>query len=192
MTKSRILANSFVAFHQLAEYLGESMRRFHFLYIATATAVLGLVFLVIALLVRTGLPSSDVIAREATLRPIIKVSDFSPGDVKIVQLNNLPVIVWRHKNSRILGISEEVFADDANLTLDQEWFFALAKFPNRFQYVLLRAGEYGGFFEGRYAAHFDLSGRIRKGGGSENLTVIPAEYVDDGESILLDLTGRTP
>lgn len=186
-----------------------SMRRFQILNIVTATAVLLSVFLSIALLVRTGLPSADVIALEAERRPKIKVSDFSPGDVEIVQLNDLPVIVWRrseadqqlaasqnspeewrYQNSQIFGNPERVFADDNNLTLDQEWFFALGKFPNRFQYVLLRAGDYGGFFEGRYAAHFDLSGRIRRGVGSENLTVIRAEYVDDGESIQLDLTGR--
>lgn len=185
------------------------MRRPETLYIVTATAVLFAIFLGVLMLARTGLPSADVIAREAEQRPVINVSDFDPGDVEIVQLNNLPVIIWRRneadqrlaesqntpeawqlKNSRIFGQPEAVFAADANLTLNHEWFFALAKFPNKFSYVILRAGDFGGFFEGRYAAHFDLSGRIRKGGGSGNLTVISAQYIDDGQRIQLNLDER--
>jgi len=184
------------------------MRRPQTLYIATATAALFSIFVGIFLLARTGLPSADVIARETALRPVIKVSDFDPGDVEIVLLNNLPVIVWRRneadrklaasqntpeawrlQNSRVFGQPETVFADDANLTLDHEWFFALAKVPSKYGYIILRAGDFEGFFEGRYAAHFDLSGRIRKGGGSGNLTVISAEYIDDGQSIQLNLNG---
>lgn len=128
-----------------------------------------------------------------------------------MSLNNRPVIVWRrneadrilaasqntpdvwrHQSSLVLGQSETDFADDANLTLDHEWFFALAKFPNKFQYLLPRAEDFEGFFEGRYAAHFDLAGRIRKGGGSANLTVISAEYFDDGQSIQLYFNGIRP
>lgn len=187
------------------------MRRPQSLYIVTAVTVLFSVFSSIVLLLQTGLPSADVIAREAAQRPVIKVSDFNPGDVEIIRLNNLPVIVWRrseadrklaasqntpevwrHQSSQIFGNPERVFADDANLTLDHEWFFALANFPSKLSYVLLRAGNYNGFFEGRYAVHFDLSGRILKGGGSENLTVINAKYIEDGESIQLNLTGRIP
>lgn len=184
------------------------MQRPHTLYTVTAAALLFLVLLGIFLLLRTGLPSADVIAREAANRPVINVSDFDPGDAEIVQLNNLPVIVWRRnevdrklaasqnapkmwrqKYSTVLGLPEPVFADDANLTLDNEWFFALVDFPNKYQHVILRAGDFEGFFEGRYAAHFDLSGRIRKGGGSGNLTVISAEYVNGGQSIQLNLSG---
>ena len=183
-----------------------NMRRPQALYIITTTVVLFSIFLGIFLLARTGMPSADVIAREAAQRPIIRVSDFDPGDVEIVGLNNLPVIVWRRneadqklaesqntpeawrlQHSRVLGQPETVFADDANLTLDHEWFFAVAKFPSKYSYVILRAGDFQGFFEGRYAAHFDLSGRIRKGGGSGNLMVISAEYIDDRQSIQLNL-----
>ncbi|WP_141137821.1 hypothetical protein [Actibacterium lipolyticum] len=186
-----------------------SMRRSQTLYIVTAATVLFSMFLGIVFLLQTGLPSADVIAREAAQRPAIRVSDFNPGDVEIVRLNDLPVIVWRrseadrklaasqnypeawrHQSTQVLGHPAQVFADDANLTLDHEWFFALAKFPSELSYLLLRAGDYGGFLEGRYLAHFDLSGRILKGGGSENLTVINAKYIDDGKSIQLNLTGR--
>jgi len=178
------------------------------LNIVTAAALVFVVLLGAFSLLKTGQPSADVIAREAAKRPVIKVSDFDPGDVEIIQLNNLPVITWRRndidrelaasqnapetwpqKYSTVLGQPEPVFADDANLTLDHEWFFALASFPSNYQYVILRAGDFGGFFEGRNAAHFDLSGRIRKGGGSGNLTVISASYVDDGQRIQLDLSG---
>ncbi len=163
----------------------------------------------IVLIARTGLPSADIMARQAANRPDIKVSDFSPGEVKIVSLNNRRVIVWRrneadrklaasqnapkewrYKNSRVLGQAESVFADDSNLTLNNEWFFALAEFSSQYQYLQLRAGDFEGFFEGRYAAHFDLAGRVRKGGGSTNLTVIVGEYVDDGQGIQLHLDGK--
>lgn len=186
-----------------------NMRRPHFLYILTATAVALSLILGTVFIARTGLPSADVIARQAASQPVVKVTDFNPGEVEIVYLNNLRVIVWRrneadrtlatsqnapedwrHENSRIFGQAESVFADDSNLTLNNEWFFALAEFSDPYQYLLLRAGDFDGFFEGRYAAHFDLAGRIRKGGGSPNLTVIRAEYIDDGQSIQLDLDGR--
>jgi len=185
------------------------MRRPPFLYTVTAIAVVLSFILGVVLLARTGLPSTDVIARQAASRPIIKVSDFNPGEVEIVVLNSRGVIVWRrneadsilaasqnapedwrHQNSRILGQAEPVFADDSNLTLNNEWFFALAEFSNPYQYLLLRAGDFKGFFEGRYAIHFDLSGRVRKGYESTNLTIIEAEYVDDGQSIQLFLDGK--
>ncbi len=163
----------------------------------------------IFLLTRTGLPTADVVAQQAASRPIIRVDEFSPGDVEILLLNNRRVVVWRrneadrtlaasqnapeewrHHDTRILGKPEPILADDANLTLNGEWFFALAEFSNPYQYLLLRAGDCEGFFEGRYAAHFDLAGRVRKGGGSKNLTVIKAEFVDDGKGIQLFLNGK--
>lgn len=185
------------------------MSRPHSLYFATGTAAVFLLFLGTFFLVRTGLPSADVVAKETASRPVINVSDFDPGDVEILLLDNRRVIVWRrneadqtlaqsqntseawlHRTSTVSGQSEAVFADDANLTLDGEWFFALAEFSNQYQYLFLRAGEFEGFFEGQYAAHFDLAGRIRKGGGTTNLTVIEAEYVDGRQGIRLYLDGK--
>lgn len=176
------------------------------LFVVTATAVLLTALVGMIFLARTGLPTADVIAEEQAQR--IKVSDFDAGDVEIVRINNLPIIVWRRDEadkslaasqntpdawprqySTILGRSEPVFADDANLTLDGEWFFALVKFPSKYSYVMLRNGDFKGFLEGRYAGHFDLSGRIRTGGLSENLTIISAEYSDDRQSIELNLRG---
>jgi len=185
------------------------MQRLHTLYIVTATAVVLSLILGVVFLARTTLPSADVIARQAASRPIIKVSDFNPGEVEIVSLNSRRVIVWRrneadrtlaasqnapedwrHQNSRVLGKAESVFADDSNLTLNSEWFFALAEFTNPYKHLLLRVGDFEGFFEGHYAIHFDLAGRVRKGYESTNLTVIEAEYVDDGHSIQLYLDGK--
>lgn len=179
------------------------------LYTITGTAVVFLLFLGVFFLARTGLPSADVVAKETASRPVINVSDYDPGDVEMLLLNNRRVIVWRrseadqilaesqntsgawrHQTSTVSGQAEAVFADDANLTLNGEWFFALAELSKPYQYLLPRAGEFEGFFEGRYAAHFDLAGRVRKGGGSTNLTVIEAEYVDDGHGIRLYLDGK--
>ena len=185
------------------------MQRPQTLYIITGAVAVFMLFLGIVFLVRTGLPSADVVAMDTASRPVINVSDFDPGDVQILMLDNRRVIDWRrneadqklalsqntsgawqHQTSAVSGQAEAVFADDANLTLDGEWFFALAELSNQHTYLLLRAGEFEGFFEGRYAAHFDLAGRIRKGGGSTNLTVIEAEYVNDGQVIRLYLDGR--
>ncbi|WP_412554355.1 hypothetical protein [Shimia sp. MIT1388] len=160
-------------------------------------------------LMRAGLPTADVVAHQVANQPIIQVAEFRPGEAEIIFLNSHRVVVWRRneddralaasqnspedwrqRETRILGKPEPIFADDANLTLNGEWFFALAEFSNPYQYLLLRAGDFGGFFEGRYAVHFDLAGRVRKGGGSKNLTVIEAEYVDDGKGIQLFLAGK--
>ena len=178
------------------------------LYTVTAAAVLLSLILGLSFLAQTGLPSADVVAKQAASRSIIKISDFKLGEVEIVLLNNRRVIVWRrneadkalaathnapedwrYQNSNVLGQIEPVFADDTNLTLNNEWFFALAEFSNKFLYLLPRAGEFEGLLEGRNVAHFDLAGRVRKGGGT-NLTVIKAEYVDDGQSVQLFLEGK--
>ncbi len=185
------------------------MRRPNALYILTAVAVVFSILLGFTQLMRAGLPTADVVAQQVANRPIIQVADFSPGEAEIIFLNSHRVVVWRRneddkalaasqnspqdwrqRKTRILGKPNPVFADDANLTLNEEWFFALAEFSNPYQYLLLRAGDFEGLFEGRYAIHFDLAGRVRKGGSSENLTVIEAEYLDDGRSIQLFLDGK--
>jgi len=181
------------------------MRRPNTLYFVTAGAVLVPFVLALFFLARTALPSADVLAQDAASKPIISVADYNPGDVKIVLLNGLRVVVWRRdeadkllaasqntpddwkqKHTKVFGRPEAVFADDANLTLDGEWFFALAEFSGSFQVLLPRTGDFDGFFEVKYARHFDLAGRIRKG-GETNLTIIEAEYAHDGRSIRLYL-----
>ena len=82
-----------------------------------------------------------------------------------------------------------MFADDANITLDHEWFFGIAEFRNPYSYIILESGDFDGFFEGRYARHYDLSGRIRKGLTADNLTIVPAAYAADGQRIQLFLNG---
>ncbi|MEC7962096.1 MAG: hypothetical protein VX181_15785 [Pseudomonadota bacterium] len=185
------------------------MQRPDTLYILTAAAVVLSLILGVAFLARAGLPSADVSARHAASRPVIKVSDFSPGEPEIVRMNSHWVIVWRRSEadkiraasqndpetwqfqySKVWGQVDPVYADDANLTLNQEWFFALVDFSNPFQHLILGAGDYWGFLEGQYLLHFDLSGRLRKGTNGANLTIVEAAFVDDGEGILLQLDGR--
>ena len=174
------------------------------------TAIFG--FLVIAIgfwqLAKTGLVSADVIAAEQARRPFINIADFEPGEPEFVLINGLQIIVWRrddadkeraalynnpdawrHQHSKVLGQSETVFADDANITLDHEWFFGIAEFRNPYSYIILESGDFDGFFEGRYARHYDLSGRIRKGFTADNLTIVPAAYAADGQRIQLFLNG---
>jgi hypothetical protein len=86
-----------------------------------------------------------------------------------------------------LGKTEAVFADDSNLTFNDEWFFALAEFYDQFRYLEPRAGNFHGFFEVNRGSHFDLAGRIRQGLDIANLTIIEAVFVDDGPGIQLFL-----
>ncbi|MEO9650962.1 MAG: hypothetical protein ABJE99_10700 [Roseobacter sp.] len=49
-----------------------------------------------------------------------------------------------------------------------------------------QSGEFNGFFNVKYASHYDLAGRIRHQ-GDENLTIVSAKLSEDGQSIQLDL-----
>ncbi len=151
-------------------------------------------------LFRTGAPTADIVAKQAELTADIRVADFAPGQVEVVGLASVPVIVWRRsadqmdlaraqndpdawlvKTSHVFGQADPVPADDASLSLEGEWFFVLATPPGKFTYLLPEAGEYDGFFEGGYASHFDLSGRVRRFGGqsASNLTVVLGHYSSD-------------
>lgn len=182
------------------------MKKHNFLGIVATSAIFITFVLAGHFLVQTAQPSADVVARVKAQSPSINVDDFQPGDVKIVLLNNLPIVVWRRneadmalaaiqndpeiwneKYSKILGQADPVFADDANLTLDGEWFFAVAYPPDSPGWIpLLRAGNYDGFFDSRYAGHYDVAGRIRLQ-GRNNLTVVAGEMSEDGQTIELNL-----
>ncbi len=177
-----------------------------FLNTAAAAAIFLAVSVAGYFLVRTGLPSSDVMAKTQAQSPYINVADFEPGDVRILPLNGLPIIVWNRnqadialaasqndrsgwiaKYSRVLGQTEPVYATEENLTLGGSWFFAVAKLPDDQHWVpLLRAGNFDGFFDVKYAGHYDLAGRIRQH-GTENLTVVMGEMAEDGQTIRLKL-----
>ena len=182
------------------------MHRPHFLYVLTA-AIFGVIVLMGGYyIVRTLQPSADIRAQMEQLSPRIAVDDFEPGDVRVVILDNLPIFIWRRDaadmalaarqndpsgwmitQSRILGQDEPVFADDANLTLNGEWFFAVARIEDNFGHVPLpRAGRFEGFFEMRHATHYDLAGRVRYQGW-DNLVVVRGEMSEDGKSIVLNL-----
>ena len=185
------------------------MPSLRFLYIATAVVA----FLIVAIcgysLVRTGQPSADVIAAQEARTPFIEVSDFEPGDATFVILNGLPIVVWRRSGadkalaasqndpaqwhnqySSVYGRLEPVLADNANLTLENEWFVAIAQMRNGNPLIpVLRFGDYGGFFDTKFASHFDLSGRYRAGPEVYNLTLVPAEFTADRLQIRLDMSG---
>ena len=182
------------------------MHRPHFLYVLTA-AMFGVIVLLVGYFMgRTLQPSADMRAKMELWRPSIAVDDFEPGDVRVVMLDDLPIFVWRRDaadmalaarqndpsgwmvtKSRILGQNEPVFADDANLTLNGEWFFAVARIEDNFGHVPLpRAGRFERFFEMRRATHYDLAGRVRYQGWN-NLVVVRGEMSEDGKTIILDL-----
>ena len=150
-----------------------------------------------------------MIAAQEARTPFIEVSDFEAGDAAIVVLNGLPIIVWRrsaadkalaasqndsaqwhNQYSSVYGRLEPVLADNANLTLENEWFVAIAQMRNGNPLIpVLRFGDYGGFFDTKFASHFDLSGRYRAGPEVYNLTLVPAEFTADRLQIRLDMSG---
>ncbi|GAA6181369.1 hypothetical protein NBRC116594_28070 [Shimia sp. NS0008-38b] len=182
------------------------MKETNFLYVTTALATCLAMMVGGYFLARTAQPSADVLAAMEEATPSINVGDFEPGEVRVLRLGNLPIIVWRRdeadmalanrqndasswkvKYSSVLGRAEPLYAEDANLTLNGEWFFAVAHAPGSPGWVpLLRAGNFDGFFDVKYAGHYDLAGRIRYQ-GRDNLTVVLAELSEDGQTIQLDL-----
>lgn len=160
-------------------------------------------------LVRSGQPSADVLAKQREMYPLVAVSAFQPGDVQHMRLNSRAVIIWRRNDadkalaaqqndptlwrfhhSKVLGGANPVFASDENLTLEGEWLIVLAEHEATFaRPLLLRAGDYGGLFEGHYATHYDLAGRSLKG-LAENLTIIASSFTEDRRHIRLDLSGK--
>lgn len=182
----------------------------NFLYIATAATALVVVGTGVYHLIRTGSPSADVVAAAQMAHPTINVSDFAPGDVKTVILNNIPVIVWRrndadkrlaasqndpsdwvYKHTMIYGQPNAVFADDANLTINDEWIVVLARsgdwsgFEN---FPLVRYGDFDGFWEGHYVSHFDLSGRYRQGYPKRNMIVVQGKLINDQRQLQLNMS----
>ncbi len=182
------------------------MKRVNFLYLATASTACIALLVVFNFLLRSMQPSADVVAKVKAQTPRLNVSDFEPGDVRIILRDDLPIIVWRRNEadkalaasqdmpelwrvqySKVLGHAEPVFASDENLTLNGEWFFAVAEAPGSRGWVpLLRAGNFYGFFDVNRAGHYDLAGRILHQ-GHDNFTVIMAEMLEDGQTIQLDL-----
>ena len=160
-------------------------------------------------LVNSGQPSADVLAKSKQQTPRFNVADFAPGDVAIKAFNGLPILIWRRSPedialaaiqnnpadwtppfSRILGDAEPVYADDSNLTLNGDWFIAVARSPRSSLAMFVpRAGNFEGIFEIRYATHYDLAGRARHQ-GTVNLTIIKAHMVENGKTIQLDMTRR--
>lgn len=182
------------------------MSKPNFLYVVTVSAICLTIIMAGSFLVRTAQPSADVIAAIEAKFPEVQVEDYEPGDVRIVFLDNLPIIVWRRdeadmalaaeqddpkswkvKDSKVLGHPERIYAEDKNLTLNGEWFFAVGEVPeSRGHIALLRAGNFAGFFGPHHADHYDLAGRIRHQ-GRENLTIVSAEMSADKKTIQLDL-----
>ena len=182
------------------------MRKPNCLYVTAASAICLTLIVAGYFLARTAQPSADVLAAIEAQSPSIGVDEFKPGEVRVVLLDGLPIIVWRRdetdmalaanqddpaswkvKYSSVLGQTEPLYAEDANLTLHGEWFFAVAQVPESPGWVpLLRAGNFEGFFDVKYAGHYDLAGRIRHQ-GRDNLTVVMAEMSEDGQTIQLDL-----
>lgn len=175
-------------------------------YVTAAFIVFGMTFIAVTL-VNSAHPTAHQIAIEKANSVVFNVADFKPGDVKIVERSGLPIVIWRRSQddiiqakkqnnprdwhiaqSKVFGEAGSVYASDDNLTLENEWFVAVAITSHRFSSVLEpRLGDFDGFFDLIRADHFDLSGRFRKGIAGENLKIIRTEYTNDRSQIRLNL-----
>lgn len=198
----------FISTYTGFNYNASLMNRFNFLYFVTTVTAIGTAAMGGHFLIRSGLPTADVLADFDHNHPLIRIADFEPGDARIIKINQFPVIVWRrdfddivlakqHEDpalwpdpfSVLSGKTEPFPAQDTNLMVNDEWFFAWALNPSGFGCVVLtRAGDFDGFFDPCRGAHFDLSGRIRKGPSRGNLRIISAQMTEDGRYLQLDLT----
>ena len=68
-----------------------------------------------------------------------------------------------------------------------EWLAVWNVCPFRRCITYTRTGEYDGFSCPCFGAHFDLSGRIRKGPAPRNMQAIPISLSEDGHTLTLDL-----
>ena len=134
------------------------------------------------------------------------MADFQPGDVRVLKMGGLPVVIWRRNDedkalakrqdeaflffetSDSTGSRMPVKAKDKNLTVNGEWFLAVAASPYGGCVVLPRTGDFHGFFDPCKGSHFDLAGRWGKGPGGTNLTVVTARIHEDQQHLELDLT----
>jgi len=185
------------------------LKRFDPLFMTTTAFLVFAVLYGVYALLQTGAPSAETRARYDQAHPRIWVSAYEPGDVTITVLDQVPVIIWRRSASDIAlakeqdtkadwpnplsfvsGKPDPINANDNNLTVDHEWFFASALNTGGIGCIVrTRAGDYNGFFDPCRGAHFDLSGRIRKAPSAANLNVISARLSPDGSYFELDLTG---
>jgi ubiquinol-cytochrome c reductase iron-sulfur subunit len=183
------------------------MIRDKILYFITATTALFGLLMTGYFIIQTGRPSADVLAKYEETQHLIRISDYEPGEPRLVVINNAPIIVWRRDAEEIklaklqdlkvlwpvplsYPTSKHSFqiASDADLTIDHEWFFALARIPNSMGCVMhSKAGDFHGFFDPCRGNHFDLAGRWRKGSSPNNLWFVPAQKTEDGKFIKLTL-----
>ena len=179
------------------------------LYLATAACLAFMMLYAANSISQAARPTADVEARYEKIHSRIWVAAFQPGDVSTMVIDQVPVIVWRRNTEEIAkaktqdvegdrpnpmsfisGTKGKQVAHDINLSTGHEWFFVSALNPDGHGcLVTARKGDVGGFFDPCRGAHFDLSGRIRKGPAIENLRVISATLSPDGSFFQLDLSG---
>jgi ubiquinol-cytochrome c reductase iron-sulfur subunit len=150
-------------------------------------------------------PAADVVARTSGFD--VKLGDIPIGTELVVRFQGVPVFI-RHRTDAEIAEAEAV--DLASLpypeTLDVLGRYVgsaddkLRRITPDGRYIALiglaynsgclvqgdQAGDYGGWFEMCRGAHFDTSGRYRKGIGRENLRVPAYELIDGATLRLLD------
>lgn len=182
------------------------MKSSNLLYFATAAATFAFLLHAGSSLLGALGPTADVIADRETAEVLIKIADFTPGDVRFLRVNEIPFYVWRRNTDDIslakrqddpgdwpnatsikTDGSEVTPAYDKDLTINHEWLFVVAVNPDGLGCIVKsRMGNFGGFFDPCSTTHFDLAGRVRKGPDAINLLVIPSELTEDGRYFRLD------
>ncbi len=183
----------------------DPLSRRNFLAVATAGAAAVGMGTAAWFLLGSLSPSADVVAQAKGYD--IRLSDIPVGTQLTVQYLGAPVFI-RHRTDEEIAEAEAVDPSDLlnNETLDalgryigpaddrlrratvDGRFIALIGVSGYWRCVPIgdRAGDYDGWFEPCRGAHFDTSGRYRKGPGEENLRLPAYELVDADTLRLLD------
>jgi ubiquinol-cytochrome c reductase iron-sulfur subunit len=182
-----------------------SRSRRSFLTLATAGAGIVTVGAGVASLLGTLSPAADVVAR--TTGVDVTLADIPVGTQLLVRVLGVPVYI-RHRTDAEIAEAEAVDLEDLPYpeTLDVLGRYVgsaddkVRRVTPEGRYIALigldystgcrvledGAGDYGGWFEVCRGAHFDSSGRYRKGVARENLRIPAYELIDGTTLRLLD------
>jgi ubiquinol-cytochrome c reductase iron-sulfur subunit len=187
-----------------------TLKRPKFLFLATAVCVFLVIFIGVNFLLKAMLPTKDVSNWASNTVRLLSVENFEPGQIEIFILDNVPVVVWRRDYAQQIKALEQlgvVIGTNPNMldeikangeieiqrgrVLRLEWFVVSAINTHAYACIVLQnAGDFDGFFDPCRGDHFDLWGKVKKGGPSQaNLKALPWIISEDGTTVYVDIAG---
>jgi ubiquinol-cytochrome c reductase iron-sulfur subunit len=146
-------------------------------------------------------PAADVVAASKPIE--IDLSEIAEGTELKVKLNHLPVIIRHRRIDEIVTaekidpadlidpVSRDMFGRKLGSADDQlrraspgGRFIVLLAQCTRLECIVLDAGEFGGWFCPCCGAHYDSSGRVRKGLAPFNLLLAVTRQTKNGQLLI--------